>query len=113
MESTDDPREMLDHSFEQQVQMLLKIRRGLADVHASRRRVELQMTGLTESSGELERRADEARAAGQESEKNNHSQALPICHRAIDSLVYYNRIEKERKKYLTFKVRNKNVFGAG
>ena len=44
---------------------LQRVRSGAADRDAAARRVELQMTALAESSGELERRADEARAAGQ------------------------------------------------
>ena len=44
---------------------LQKVRRGAADCDAAAKRVELQMTALAESSGELERRAEEARATGQ------------------------------------------------
>jgi phage shock protein A len=44
---------------------LQRVRGGAADCDAAAKRVELQMTALAESSGELERRADEARAAGQ------------------------------------------------
>jgi predicted nucleic acid-binding protein len=45
--------------------MLQRVRRGAADCDTAAKRVELQMTALAESSGELERRADEARATGQ------------------------------------------------
>ena len=62
---TGHPAETLDYSYKQQVEMLRRVRRGVADVDTSRKRVELQMTALAESSGELERRAGEARAAGQ------------------------------------------------
>jgi predicted nucleic acid-binding protein len=62
---TDHPAETLDYSYKQQVEMLRKVRRGVADLDTARKRVELQMTALAESSGELERRAGEARAAGQ------------------------------------------------
>jgi predicted nucleic acid-binding protein len=44
---------------------LQAVRTGAADCDTAAKRVELQMTALAESSGELERRADEARAAGQ------------------------------------------------
>jgi predicted nucleic acid-binding protein len=62
---TDDPAETLDYSYQQQVDMLHRVRRGVADCDTAAKRVELQMTALAESSGELERRADEARATGQ------------------------------------------------
>jgi predicted nucleic acid-binding protein len=44
---------------------LRRARRGVADFGTAAKRVELQMKALAKSSGELERRADEARAAGQ------------------------------------------------
>ncbi|MGH3290596.1 MAG: PspA/IM30 family protein [Trebonia sp.] len=63
---TDDPAEALDYSYQQQVEMLRKVRGGVADLDTARKRVELQMTALAESSGELRRRAREALAAGRE-----------------------------------------------
>lgn len=63
--STGHPVETLDYSYEQQAEMLRRVRRGVVDVDTSRKRVELQMAALAESSGELERRAGEARATGQ------------------------------------------------
>jgi phage shock protein A len=45
--------------------MLQRGRRGVADCDTSAKRVEQQITALAESSGELVRRAGEARAAGQ------------------------------------------------
>jgi predicted nucleic acid-binding protein len=53
------------NDLQEQYAMLQRLRRGAADCDTSARRVELQMTALAESSGELERRADEARGAGQ------------------------------------------------
>jgi predicted nucleic acid-binding protein len=61
----DHPAQTLDYSYEQQVEMLQRVRRGAADCDTAAKRVELQMTALAQSSGELERRADEARATGQ------------------------------------------------
>jgi predicted nucleic acid-binding protein len=53
------------NDLQEQYAMLQKLRRGAADCDTSVKRVERQMTALAESSGELERRAGEARAAGQ------------------------------------------------
>jgi predicted nucleic acid-binding protein len=44
---------------------LQRVREGAADCDTAAKRVELQMTALAESSGELGRRTDEARAIGQ------------------------------------------------
>jgi len=62
---TDNPVEMPGLVVLEQVELLRRIRRDVADCDTARKRVELQMTALAESSGELERRAGEARAAGQ------------------------------------------------
>jgi predicted nucleic acid-binding protein len=51
------------NDLQEQYAMLQKVRRGAADCDTAAKRVERQMTALAESSGELERRAGEARAA--------------------------------------------------
>ena len=63
---TDYLVETLGYSYKQQVEMLRRVRRGVADCETARKRVELQMAALAESSGELRRRAREALAAGRE-----------------------------------------------
>ena len=62
---TDNPVEMPGLVELEQVELLRRVRRDVADCDTARKRVERQMTALAESSGELERRAGEARAAGQ------------------------------------------------
>jgi predicted nucleic acid-binding protein len=59
-----DPTEMPPRSDPLQREILLKIRRGLADVQTSCTRLELQIKVLLESAEEHERGADEAQAAG-------------------------------------------------
>jgi phage shock protein A len=44
LDRAEDPREILDYSCQQQLEMVQKVRRGLADVATSRKRVELQVT---------------------------------------------------------------------
>ena len=46
LDKMEDPRETLDYSYQQQVEMLTRVRRGVADVATSRKRVELQMNQL-------------------------------------------------------------------
>src|SRR3984957_5149410 len=62
----EDPREVLDYSYEQQLDMVQKVRRGLADVATSRKRVELQVTGLQLSASKLQGQAQQALAGGHE-----------------------------------------------
>jgi predicted nucleic acid-binding protein len=63
---TRHPADPLDYSYQQQVEMLQRVRRGAADVDTTAKRVERQMTALAESSGELGRSAREALEAGRE-----------------------------------------------
>jgi len=66
LDKAEDPREVLDYSYEQQLQMLQKVRRGLADVATSRKRLQLQLTQLHQSSDKLQTQAQQALAAGRE-----------------------------------------------
>jgi phage shock protein A len=60
LDRMEDPRETLDYSYQQQVEMLTRVRRGVADVATSRKRVELQMNSLQK---EVDRRDSQARDA--------------------------------------------------
>jgi DNA-binding XRE family transcriptional regulator len=62
-----DPREGLDSAYQRQLMMLQKVRRGVADVATSRKRVELQITQLEQGVAKLARQREDALAAGQES----------------------------------------------
>ncbi|MFJ1980140.1 PspA/IM30 family protein [Streptomyces albogriseolus] len=66
LDRAEDPREVLDYSYEQQLQMLQRVRRGVADVSTSRKRVELQVNQLQRSTGKLQDQAQQALAAGRE-----------------------------------------------
>ena len=66
LDRAEDPREVLDYSYEQQLEMVQRVRRGLADVATSRKRVELQLTQLQVSAGKLQGQAQEALGAGRE-----------------------------------------------
>jgi phage shock protein A len=66
LDRAEDPREVLDYSYAQQLEMLQKVRRGVADVATSRKRIESQINQLRQSSGKLEDQAQQALAAGRE-----------------------------------------------
>src|SRR5579875_3813846 len=66
LDRAEDPREMLDYSYERQLELVQQVRRGLADVATSRKRVELQLTQLQRSSAKLQGQAQQALAAGRE-----------------------------------------------
>ena len=66
LDRAEDPREVLDYSYEQQLEMVQKVRRGVADVATSRKRVELQLTQLQLPAGKLQDQAQQALAEGRE-----------------------------------------------
>jgi len=66
LDRAEDPRETLDYSYQRQVEMLAKVRRGVADVATSRKRVELQMNQLQAQSDKLTAQAQKALEMGRE-----------------------------------------------
>jgi phage shock protein A len=66
LDKAEDPRETLDYSYERQLEMLQKVKRGVADVATSRKRVELQAQQLQQSQQKLDGQAKQALAAGRE-----------------------------------------------
>jgi phage shock protein A len=60
LDRAEDPRETLDYSYQKQMEMLQKVRRGVADVATSRKRLELQMNGLQQSGDKLQTQAQQA-----------------------------------------------------
>ena len=66
LDKFEDPRETLDYSYQQQVEMLTRVRRGVADVATSRKRVELQMNQLQKQVQTKENQARTALGQGRE-----------------------------------------------
>jgi len=66
LDKAEDPREVLDYSYEKQLELLQKVRRGVADVATSRKRLELQIQGLSQQTAKLDDQARAALAGGRE-----------------------------------------------
>jgi phage shock protein A len=66
MDKMEDPRETLDYSYSKQLELLQKVRRGVADVATSRKRLELQLARLNQESGKLHNQAQQALSMGRE-----------------------------------------------
>jgi phage shock protein A len=62
----EDPRETLDYSYEKQLDMLQNVKRGVADVVTSKKRLELQAQKLEQGVVKLDSQAREAMQAGRE-----------------------------------------------
>ncbi|MGH8883648.1 MAG: PspA/IM30 family protein [Egibacteraceae bacterium] len=66
LDRAEDPRETLDYSYQRQLEMLVKVKRGVADVATSRKRVELQAQQLQTQGAKLHDQAKQALEAGRE-----------------------------------------------
>ena len=66
LDKHEDPRETLDYSYEKQLELLTKVRRGVADVATSRKRIEIQMQQLQGSADKLQSQAQQAVGAGRD-----------------------------------------------
>ena len=66
LDQAEDPNETLDYSYEKQLELLQQVRRGVADVATSKKRVELQSEKLEASVAKLDGQARQAIQAGRE-----------------------------------------------
>jgi phage shock protein A len=66
LDKHEDPRETLDYSYEKQLELLTQVRRGVADVATSRKRLEIQMQQLQTQADKLQQQAQQAVAAGRD-----------------------------------------------
>ena len=66
LDRVEDPRQTLDYSYQRQLDLLQKVRRGVADVATSRKRVELQANQLSGEMDKLTISAQRALEAGRE-----------------------------------------------
>jgi len=93
MDKAENPAQTLDYSYEKQLEMLQKVRRGVADVATSRKRVELQIAGLDKQLVKLDDQARAALAGGREdlarealARKGTVSQQLSDLHAQLEQL---------------------------
>ena len=79
LDRMEDPRETLDYSYKQQVEMLTRVRRGVADVATSRKRVELQMNSLQKEITRRDTQARDALGKGREDLARRRCRTRPAC----------------------------------
>src|SRR5271163_2586466 len=66
LDKAENPADMLDLSYEQQIENLQKVRRALADVATARKRLELQASQLQAQADKLQDQAKQALAQNRE-----------------------------------------------
>src|SRR5436190_7429855 len=66
LDRAENPTETLDYSYEQQLQLLQNVKRGIADVVTAKKRLQLQQNQLEQSVVKLETQARQALGGGRE-----------------------------------------------
>ena len=66
LDRAENPTETLDYSYEQQLQLLQNVKRGIADVVTAKKRLQLQQGQLEQSVVKLETQARQALAGGRD-----------------------------------------------
>jgi phage shock protein A len=66
LDRAENPSETLDYSYEQQLRLLQDVKRGIADVTTSKKRLQMQTTQLEQSVVKLETQARDALTANRE-----------------------------------------------
>jgi phage shock protein A len=99
LDKYEDPRETLDYSYQTQLELLQKVRRGVADVATSRKRVELQMNQVQQTSDKLERQARDALAAGREDlAREALTRKANVAQQLTDLQTQYATLQGEEEK---------------
>jgi phage shock protein A len=66
LDKAEDPSETLEYSYQKQVELLQKVKKGLADVVTSKKRLQMQQDKLEQQVVKLDTQARQALAAGKE-----------------------------------------------
>jgi phage shock protein A len=99
LDRMEDPRETLDYSYQTQLELLQKVRRGVADVATSRKRLELQINQLQQSSTKLDKQARDALAAGREDlAREALSRKAGVQGQMTDLNTQYTSLQAEEEK---------------
>ncbi|ACU70358.1 phage shock protein A, PspA [Catenulispora acidiphila DSM 44928] len=99
MERRENPVEMLDLSYEKQLELLQKVRRGVAEVATSRKRLEIQLKNLQ---ADYDKRGEQAKRALEVGREDLAREALvrraPVQQQIEDMTLQYNALQGEEEK---------------
>ena len=99
LDRAEDPRETLDYSYQKQLELLQKVRRGVADVATSRKRLELQLTQLQQQSSKLEEQGRKALSLGREDlAREALTRRAGVQSQVQDLEVQYQQLQGEEEK---------------
>ncbi len=99
LDRMEDPRETLDYSYQRQLEMLQKVRRGVADVATSRKRLELQIQQLELQQNKLTDQGKKALQVGREDLAREALQRRSGLDTQLGDLrAQYNQLQGEEEK---------------
>ncbi len=106
LDKHEDPRETLDYSYQRQLELLQKVRRGVADVATSRKRVELQASQLQREADKLTLSAQRALAAGREDlAREALSRKSGLQSQLGDLQAQHSQLQQEEEKLISASTR--------
>jgi phage shock protein A len=99
LDRAEDPAETLDYSYEQQLQLLQNVKRGIADVVTAKKRLQLQTTQLEQSVVKLETQARQAVGQGREDLARQALERKSVVQQQLQSLdQQIQQLESQQEK---------------
>jgi phage shock protein A len=111
LDAAEKPDEMLDYSYEQMLDQITQVRRGLVDIAASRKQIELQEQQLQHSVDHLQDQAKAALAEGKEDLAREALSRKAAAQAQIDAMEpqHQQLTEQEQKLEQTLEALQKRV----
>ncbi|SFR09257.1 PspA/IM30 family protein [Desulfoscipio geothermicus] len=105
LDRVEKPEEILEYSYQKQLEQLRKVRRGLADIGASKKMLEFQLIKLKEKMLELEKQAKKALSMGRDDLAAIALERKMEIQKQVEQLNdQISELEKEQEKLATAKV---------
>jgi phage shock protein A len=99
LDRAEDPSETLDYSYEEQLKLLQNVKRGIADVTTSKKRLQLQSDKLEQSLVRLDTQARDAVAAGREDLARQALERKTLAQQQLQDLdVQVQQLEAQQEK---------------
>jgi phage shock protein A len=99
LDRAEDPSETLDYSYEEQLKLLQNVKRGIADVVTSKKRLQLQADKLEQSLVKLETQARDALGAGREDLARQALERKTLAQQQLQDLdVQIQQLEGQQEK---------------
>ncbi len=99
LDKAGDPRETLDYSYQRQQDLLVKVRRGVADVATSRKRVGFQVNQLEQQATKLQGQAEKAiLPGGQDLAREALTRKSGLAQQIADLKTQHAQLQGEEEK---------------